>query len=442
MKKLCLMYSSFPLFLSQLHISSLPLKLYEKIREGNEEQPEKLIQKKAAYSVATQRKSHHHSSANTTYTTIIKQKPIQMSNCTISNSIITSNSHQHHHSRISNGTQACAACKYQRRKCASDCALAPYFPHDRQRQFLNAHKLFGVSNITKIIRNLNPPDKDIAMRTIIYQSDARAKDPVGGCYRIIRELHHQIAYCKAELDLVLQQLELCKAQVYQQQHAQLYQIATGLTPQPLDPDSQVDAGTASTPVADNNNNNQQGTEILTCDNDSYQQYQALMRCYYYDEAEQGNNNEQPYIPISQQQQVQDQNDQYSWVAPPNDDAVLASSNSSTSHGDCFVMKNDFGSECDGLEMKPQIQIVANGAPYDDEKEYGSKFDESSTHVDLSCCDLQGDGLKFDHQQTTELSEEAALKEENIVLRNPEDESFHHISEHDLRNAATLFTLTN
>uniref|UniRef100_A0A803LD89 LOB domain-containing protein n=1 Tax=Chenopodium quinoa TaxID=63459 RepID=A0A803LD89_CHEQI len=394
------MYSSLPLFLSQLHISSLPLKLYEKIREGNEEQPEKVIEKKAAYSVATQRKSQHHSPAN-------KNHKTQMS-------IISSNSSS---SRISNGTQACAACKYQRRKCASDCALAPYFPHDRQRQFLNAHKLFGVSNITKIIRNLNPPDKDIAMRTIIYQSDARAKDPVGGCYRIIRDLHHQIAYCKAELDLVLQQLDLCKAQLYQQQHAQLYQIATALTPQPLDPDSQ-------------------GAEILTCDNDSYQQYQALMRCYYYDEAEQGNNNEQQYIPISQQQ------DQYSWVAPPNDDAVLASSNSSTSHGDCFVMKNDFGSECDGLEMKPQIQIVANGAPYDDDKEYGSKFDESSTHVDLSCCDLQGDGLKFDHQQTTDLSEEAALKEENIVLRNPEEESFNHISEHDLRNAATLFTLTN
>ncbi|CAN8269373.1 unnamed protein product [Cochlearia groenlandica] len=47
--------------------------------------------------------------------------------------------------------QACAACKYQRRKCASDCILAPYFPHDRHNQFLNAHKLYGVSNITKII---------------------------------------------------------------------------------------------------------------------------------------------------------------------------------------------------------------------------------------------------------------------------------------------------
>ncbi|GAV90570.1 DUF260 domain-containing protein [Cephalotus follicularis] len=116
-------------------------------------------------------------------------------------------------SRIGNGTtQACAACKYQRRKCAPDCILAPYFPHNRQRQFLNAHKLFGVSNITKIIKNLEPPEKEAAMNTIIFQSDARANDPVGGCYRIILELQRQIEYSKAELDLVLHQLAICRTQ--------------------------------------------------------------------------------------------------------------------------------------------------------------------------------------------------------------------------------------
>lgn len=108
-------------------------------------------------------------------------------------------------------TQACAACKYQRRKCAPDCILAPYFPHDRQRQFLNAHKLFGVSNITKIIKNLSPNDKDIAMRTIIFQSDARATDPVGGCFSIIRHLQRQLDYHQAELDLVNHHLALCHA---------------------------------------------------------------------------------------------------------------------------------------------------------------------------------------------------------------------------------------
>ncbi|XP_020224993.2 LOB domain-containing protein 22 [Cajanus cajan] len=121
-------------------------------------------------------------------------------------------------------TQACAACKYQRRKCAPDCILAPYFPHDRQRQFLNAHKLFGVSNITKIIKFLTPHDKDQAMRTIIYQSDMRASDPVGGCYRYILDLQAQIEYYRAELELALQQLAIFRAQdqAQHQQHAGIY----------------------------------------------------------------------------------------------------------------------------------------------------------------------------------------------------------------------------
>ncbi|KAF7124280.1 hypothetical protein RHSIM_Rhsim12G0206300 [Rhododendron simsii] len=124
-----------------------------------------------------------------------------------------------------NATSACAACKYQRRKCAPDCILAPYFPNDRQRQFLNAHKLFGVSNITKIIRSLDPPQKDQAMRTIVFQSDVRANDPVGGCYRIIRELQRQIEYNRAELVLVLQQLAICRAQIAAAV-AQQYEITT------------------------------------------------------------------------------------------------------------------------------------------------------------------------------------------------------------------------
>ncbi|CAF2155252.1 hypothetical protein BRARA_A03229 [Brassica rapa] len=116
--------------------------------------------------------------------------------------------------------QACAACKYQRRKCAPDCLLAPYFPHDRHRQFLNAHKLFGVSNITKIIKDLSPPDKDAAMYTIMFQSDARANDPIEGCYSIIRKLQYQIEYSKNELDMVIQQLAVFRNH-HQEPHIQI-----------------------------------------------------------------------------------------------------------------------------------------------------------------------------------------------------------------------------
>ncbi|CAN8270157.1 unnamed protein product [Cochlearia groenlandica] len=114
--------------------------------------------------------------------------------------------------------QACAACKYQRRKCAPDCLLAPYFPHDRHRQFLNAHRLFGVSNITKIIKELNPAEKDAAMHTIMFQSDARANDPIGGCYNIIRDLQNKIEQTRNELEIVLQQLAMCRDRAHNNHH--------------------------------------------------------------------------------------------------------------------------------------------------------------------------------------------------------------------------------
>lgn len=107
--------------------------------------------------------------------------------------------------------QACSACKYQRRKCGPTCILAPYFPHERQKQFLNAHKLFGVGKITNMLKNVPLESRDVTMSTIVYQADMRALDPVGGCYRHIQTLQAQVDYFTVELHFVLQQLAICRA---------------------------------------------------------------------------------------------------------------------------------------------------------------------------------------------------------------------------------------
>ncbi|KAL0330702.1 UNVERIFIED_CONTAM: LOB domain-containing protein 22 [Sesamum angustifolium] len=75
--------------------------------------------------------------------------------------------------------QACAACKYQRRRCAPDCPLAPFFPADRVKEFLNAHKLFGVGNIIKILKKVPQHERQNAMRSVIFEANVRARDPVG-----------------------------------------------------------------------------------------------------------------------------------------------------------------------------------------------------------------------------------------------------------------------
>nr|XP_027083853.1 protein LATERAL ORGAN BOUNDARIES-like [Coffea arabica] len=103
-------------------------------------------------------------------------------------------------------TRACAACKYHRRKCAPGCPLARYFPPDHQKQFLNAHKLFGLRNMMKVYNTVNPNDRHRAMQSMIIQANIRASDPVGGCHRVIQEMQKQIQFCRAELDLVLTQL--------------------------------------------------------------------------------------------------------------------------------------------------------------------------------------------------------------------------------------------
>ncbi|MCL7026658.1 hypothetical protein MKW94_002691 [Papaver nudicaule] len=133
-------------------------------------------------------------------------------------------------------SQACAACKYQRRKCSSDCLLKPYFPADQPKMFQNAHRLFGVSNMLKIIKPLPPYQKTEAMRSIIYESNIRDRHRVHGCVAIIQQLEFQVQQAKFELDAVNAQLAMCR----QQYHNQLSPAA--VPPSESSPSSELDLG--------------------------------------------------------------------------------------------------------------------------------------------------------------------------------------------------------
>lgn len=45
----------------------------------------------------------------------------------------------------------CAACKILRRRCTQKCVLAPYFPPSDPLKFTIAHRIFGASNIIKLL---------------------------------------------------------------------------------------------------------------------------------------------------------------------------------------------------------------------------------------------------------------------------------------------------
>lgn len=117
---------------------------------------------------------------------------------------------------IKGGTsQACAACKYQRRRCSKDCALAPYFPADQPKMFQNAHRLFGVCNIMKILKQVHPSQKDETMTSIIYESNMRSRFPVHGCCGVIWQLHYQIQQVAEELRQVRTRIDMVKEQYNQ-----------------------------------------------------------------------------------------------------------------------------------------------------------------------------------------------------------------------------------
>ncbi|GMI86024.1 LOB domain-containing protein 4 [Hibiscus trionum] len=100
----------------------------------------------------------------------------------------------------------CAACKLLRRRCAQDCVFAPYFPADEPQKFANVHKVFGASNVNKMLQELPVHQRGDAVSSIVYEANARVRDPVYGCVGAISSLQQQI-------DTLQTQLALAQAEV-------------------------------------------------------------------------------------------------------------------------------------------------------------------------------------------------------------------------------------
>ncbi|KAK9108741.1 hypothetical protein Sjap_016801 [Stephania japonica] len=101
----------------------------------------------------------------------------------------------------------CAACKFLRRKCIPDCPFAPYFPPDNPVKFTNVHKVFGASNVSKLLSELHThAQKEDAVNSLAYEAQARLEDPVYGCVGLITNLSRQLS--RVQQDLYSAKLEL------------------------------------------------------------------------------------------------------------------------------------------------------------------------------------------------------------------------------------------
>ncbi|KAH8491592.1 hypothetical protein Peur_065445 [Populus x canadensis] len=96
----------------------------------------------------------------------------------------------------------CAACKLLRRRCAQECPFSPYFsPHEPQK-FASVHKVFGASNVSKMLMEVPQSQRADAANSLVYEANVRLRDPVYGCMGAISALQQQVQSLETELNAV------------------------------------------------------------------------------------------------------------------------------------------------------------------------------------------------------------------------------------------------
>ena len=112
---------------------------------------------------------------------------------------------------MSSSSSPCAACKLLRRECTQGCVFAPYFPPDNPAKFANVHRVFGASNVSKLLNELPQAQREDAVNSLAYEAEARLRDPVYGCVGVISILQHNLR--QLQQDLARAKYELSKYQV-------------------------------------------------------------------------------------------------------------------------------------------------------------------------------------------------------------------------------------
>ncbi|MCE3049613.1 LOB domain-containing protein 12 [Datura stramonium] len=114
------------------------------------------------------------------------------------------------------GSSPCASCKLLRRRCAKDCIFAPYFPPEDPHKFAIVHKVFGASNVSKMLQELPIQQRADAVSSLVYEANARVRDPVYGCVGAISFLQNQVS--QLQMQLAVAQAEILCIQMQQEPH--------------------------------------------------------------------------------------------------------------------------------------------------------------------------------------------------------------------------------
>ncbi|KAG5396774.1 hypothetical protein IGI04_018588 [Brassica rapa subsp. trilocularis] len=116
------------------------------------------------------------------------------------------------------GSSPCASCKLLRRRCAKDCIFAPYFPPDDPHKFAIVHKVFGASNVSKMLQELPVHQRADTVNSLVFEANARVRDPVYGCVGAISYLQNQVS--QLQMQLAVAQAEILCIQMQQEPNLQ------------------------------------------------------------------------------------------------------------------------------------------------------------------------------------------------------------------------------
>ncbi|OVA14479.1 hypothetical protein BVC80_1037g13 [Macleaya cordata] len=98
--------------------------------------------------------------------------------------------------------QACASCKHQRKKCAVDCVLHDFFPASKNADFQAVHRVFGVSNITKLLKSLRTSEeRQKAIDSLVWEAQCRQRDPVSGSYGEFLKVFEELKLLRGHVQL-------------------------------------------------------------------------------------------------------------------------------------------------------------------------------------------------------------------------------------------------
>ncbi|KAL6854325.1 hypothetical protein ACP4OV_019228 [Aristida adscensionis] len=114
------------------------------------------------------------------------------------------------------GGGPCGACKFLRRKCVPQCIFAPFFGNQHgPAAFSAVHKVFGASNVCKLLLSLPSERRWDAIYTICYEAQMRQVDAVYGCVSHIVRLQQQVVKLQTQVSNLQAQLAATQPQMQQ-----------------------------------------------------------------------------------------------------------------------------------------------------------------------------------------------------------------------------------